>query len=113
MADLNCSNYAQVIGPGTITWVASGGSPGAFIRSTDPTSACYSYDSPAAFEGNRSEYVGGSLRWRIRTNIADCAKLDAGSRDVCISLSLPTVPAQVSEAPKPAQPDMAKTEAGN
>lgn len=71
VADLNCSNYAQVIGPGTTTWIASGGSPGGVIRSTDPTSSCYSFESPAAFEGNRSEYVGGSLRWRIRTNVAD------------------------------------------
>lgn len=71
IADLNCSNYAQIVGPGTITSFASGGSPGGFIRSTDPTSNCYSFESPTAFEGNRSDYAGGSLRWRIRTNVAD------------------------------------------
>jgi hypothetical protein len=45
IADLNCSNYAQIVGGGTIAWIA--------------------------FEGNRSDYIGGSLQWTIRTNVAD------------------------------------------
>jgi hypothetical protein len=71
IADLNCSNYAQIVGGGTIAWIESGGAPGGYIRSTDPTGNCYSYESPAAFEGNRSDYIGGSLQWTIRTNVAD------------------------------------------
>ncbi len=71
IADLNCSNYAQIVGGGTIAWIESGGAPGGYIRSTDPTGNCYSYESPAAFEGNRSDYIGGSLQWKIRTNVAD------------------------------------------
>jgi hypothetical protein len=71
IADLNCSNYAQIVGGGTITWIESGGAPGGYIRSTDPTGNCYSFESPANFEGNRTDYIGGSLRWKIRTNVAD------------------------------------------
>lgn len=71
IVDLNCSNYAQVIGGGTITWFAIGGDPGGFVRATDPSSNCYAYESPAAFEGDRGGYIGGALRWRIRTNVAD------------------------------------------
>ncbi|MBL9119552.1 MAG: hypothetical protein JNL80_06545 [Phycisphaerae bacterium] len=69
--DLNCDNYAQSVGGGTITWFASGGAPGGFIRSTDPTSNCYSYESPLPFEGDKSGYIEGELRWKIRTNVAD------------------------------------------
>lgn len=71
IADLNCSNYTQIIGGGTISWIASGGAPGGFLRSTDPTGNCYSYESPSVFEGDKSAYLGGALRWRIRTNVAD------------------------------------------
>lgn len=69
--DLNCSNYAQIVGGGTIAHLAAGGATGGFIRSTDPSGNCYSYDAPAAYLGDRSAYAGGSIRWSIRTNVAD------------------------------------------
>lgn len=69
--DLNCNNYAQSVGGGTITWFATGGAPGGFIRSTDPTSNCYSYESPLPFEGDKSGYIGGEFRWKVRTNVSD------------------------------------------
>ncbi len=69
--DLNCANYSQSVGGGALTWIASGGAPGGFLRATDPSAFCYSYESPLAFEGDRSGYVGGTLRWRVRTNVAD------------------------------------------
>jgi hypothetical protein len=69
--DLNCNNYSQVVGGGTITWIASGGAPDGFIRSTDPAPNCYSYEAPAKFYGDRSAYAAGSLCWSIRTNVAD------------------------------------------
>lgn len=69
--DLNCSNYAQVVGGGTISWIGAGGDPDGFIRSTDPSSNCYSYEAPAAFVGNRSAYLAGSFCWSIRTNVND------------------------------------------
>ncbi len=71
IADLNCSNYAQIVGGGSIAWLATGGAPSGFIRSTDPTGNCYSFESPPIFEGDRSSYTGGSLRWWIRTNAND------------------------------------------
>jgi hypothetical protein len=73
IADLNCNNYSQIVGGGTISWFESGGAPGGFIRSTDPATNCYSYESPSAFEGDRLDYVGGELRWKVRTNVADWA----------------------------------------
>ncbi|MFO0829138.1 MAG: laminin B domain-containing protein [Phycisphaerales bacterium] len=69
--DLNCNNYAQVIGGGAITWFASGGNPGGYIRSTDPSGNCYTYEAPSAFVGDRTEYIDGRLAWSIRTNVAD------------------------------------------
>lgn len=74
--DLNCNNYNQVVGGGVITWIPSGGAGGSgesngFIRSTDPSSNCYTYEAPAAYTGNRSEYLGGTFCWSIRTNVMD------------------------------------------
>ena len=69
--DLSCANYAQIVGGGTVTWFKGGGAPGGFIRATDPSGNCYAFESPANFEGDRSDRVGGLLRWKIRTNVAD------------------------------------------
>ncbi|MDZ4755423.1 MAG: hypothetical protein SGJ11_13130 [Phycisphaerae bacterium] len=65
--DLSCNSLGQALGGGPSTWIAKGGAPGGFLRATDPDVNCYSYESPAAFEGDRSAYLGGELRWWIRT----------------------------------------------
>ncbi|MBL9148560.1 MAG: hypothetical protein JNM94_07690 [Phycisphaerae bacterium] len=70
IVDQNCSTYG-IVGTGVLTWIATGGNPGGFVRSTDPSSNCYAYAAPTGFLGNRSAYAGGSVCWSIRTNVAD------------------------------------------
>lgn len=69
--DLNCNNYAQVVGGGTVSHLAKGGDPLGLIRSTDPSGNCYTFDAPAGYLGNRVDFIGGWLRWSLRSNVVD------------------------------------------
>jgi hypothetical protein len=70
VVDQNCSGYA-IIGSGVLTWIETGGNPGGFVRSTDPSGNCYAYAAPSGYLGDKSAYLGGSVCWSIRTNVAD------------------------------------------
>lgn len=72
-------NVVQPNGNETPVWVASGGSPGAFIQRLDAEAGGYIFQAPAAFLGNRSIAQGVWFDWR-----AD--QIDATGRFVGISL---------------------------
>lgn len=51
------------------TWVAAGGNPGGFIRTTDVSNIA-GFIAPAAYLGNRSAALGGSFRLDMRVDLA-------------------------------------------
>jgi len=61
-------DYAAPIATFEPTWNAAGGSPGGFISAADPSTNAYFFQAPAAYLGNRSEYVGGALTFEITTS---------------------------------------------
>lgn len=50
----------------TPTWVASGGNPGGYIQQSDPDAGYFYFRAPAAYLGNRSAAVGGTLSFDLR-----------------------------------------------
>jgi hypothetical protein len=69
--DLNCGNYASVLGTYALNWFSSGGDPGAHVGLQDPTGNCYFFDAPAAYLGDRSAFAGAALRFSLRTTVND------------------------------------------
>jgi len=56
--------------PSVPTYLAAGGNPGGFIR-TDDRSAWTAFLAPAAYLGNQSAFLGGTLRFDIRILASD------------------------------------------
>ena len=55
---------------GSFTWVSTGGNPGGFVRATDPPSAAapimWTFNSPAAYDGNLTAYYNGTLQFDLQ-----------------------------------------------
>lgn len=94
--DLSCSNFATVLGTYALDWHATGGDPGAHVGRVDPTSNCYHFDAPAPYLGDRSAYVGRTLRFSLRTTVNDwppgntLALVGGGGTVLVHSFALPT-----------------------
>lgn len=69
--DLNCGNYASVLGTFALNWFPAGGDPGANVGLVDRTGNCYFFDAPAAYLGNRADFAGRLLRFSLRTTVND------------------------------------------
>lgn len=54
-------NYGSVISTFSVTYFATGGSPGGYIRASDPSSNSFYFDAPGTFLGNLGGYQGGTL----------------------------------------------------
>jgi hypothetical protein len=58
--------------PVALVYVATGGNPGGYIRTTDPGDGAYTYfQAPARFVGNRAGFYRGTLAFDFRTSAAD------------------------------------------
>lgn len=66
--DLNCSNYG-VVNSYAVTWHSTGGHPGGYISAIDPSNNCFFFDAPAAYLGDQSSRIGGSLQFSVRTDL--------------------------------------------
>ncbi|MBI5766901.1 MAG: IPT/TIG domain-containing protein [Verrucomicrobia bacterium] len=64
LSALTSNNYS-VVGTYAPTYTATGGNPGGFISSTDPDGGDFMFSAPAAFLGNKSAYVGGTLSYDL------------------------------------------------
>lgn len=53
--------YTPVLNNVTVTYSATGGSPGGHISASDPSSNSFYFNAPSAFLGNLSSYEGGKL----------------------------------------------------
>lgn len=69
--DLNCNNYASVLGTFALNWFPSNGDPDGHVGLTDRTGNCYFFDAPAAYLGDRSAFAGTTLRFSLRTTVND------------------------------------------
>lgn len=58
--DTGTEGWTAVDG-GALTWMATGGSPGGWLRVTDTTDQDFLLKAPAAWLGNWSAYLGGTL----------------------------------------------------
>jgi len=70
IVDLNCTNYSAVA-TFPVDWFPVGGLPGGHIGAEDPSSNCYFFEAPAAYLGDRSAFVGRSLRFALRTTLSN------------------------------------------
>lgn len=69
-ADLTCGGpYLNPISTGPVDWAATGGVPGGFISAADPSSNCYAFRAPAAFLGDLSAYLRGSLTFSVYSTL--------------------------------------------
>jgi hypothetical protein len=69
-ADLNCGGpYLNPVSTGPVDWAATGGVPGGFISAPDPSANCYAFRAPAAFLGDLSAYLGGSLSFSVYSTL--------------------------------------------
>jgi hypothetical protein len=55
-------NLTHIVGTYPVTYNASGGNPGGYISSTDPSSNNFLFAAPAKFLGNQTAAYGGSLQ---------------------------------------------------
>lgn len=71
MTDLTCSNFNSVIGTYAVDWIDIGGDPAGHIGRIDPSGNCYFFDAPGAYLGDRSAFIGRTLRFSLRTTVND------------------------------------------
>lgn len=67
-ADLvGAGDYNTVLSTFPVTWHGTGGADGGYISAADPTTNTYFFQAPAAYLGDKSTYVGGTLSFAIHT----------------------------------------------
>ncbi len=54
-----------VLGIFPVTWNATGGNPGGYISSTDPSSHTFYFAAPSQFLGDQSAALGGSIKFDL------------------------------------------------
>lgn len=54
-------SYLTVLSTFAVTHNATGGAPGGYISAVDPSGNSFFFDAPAAFRGNLTAYLGGTL----------------------------------------------------
>lgn len=74
--DVNCSNFAQSLGTHALSWQSAGGDPGGWVRLQDTTNYCSFFAAPAAYLGNRADYIGGSLACSLNSSVTNWADAD-------------------------------------
>lgn len=96
--DLSCSYYNSIMASHQPTWLGTDGDPGGYITHHDVTSHCAFFVAPAAWLGDHSEYVGGSLTFSLTSTERDWADSDVviligAGRVICHELpQLPPAP---------------------
>ncbi len=62
VADWDAATGSTIVGTYAVTYNVSGGNPGGYISSTDPSSNDFRFAAPAKFLGNQAAAYGGSLQ---------------------------------------------------
>ncbi len=63
-------DYTTTFGTSAPVWNSTGGNPGGYISSFDPSSNTFFFQAPTAQLGNYSSFVGGNLNFSLITDLS-------------------------------------------